>query len=174
LLITVALGAPGAGCRSRKPYTIAVLVKGFGHALLALPDRGGRRRRLRRRASKVIEYAPLQVQNLEGAGPPDGGCDPEKGRRNRRRSDQPAGDHPGHREGQRRQVPVITTTPWPTGGKIENLCGRRELRGSQEARAYMMKKIGGRAASSSSRETRGQTNQDRIKGFKEAIAASPM
>jgi len=165
-------GAVGPAFAQGKTYTIAVLVKdSISPGWRMLLD--GAKKEGAQQKVKVIEYAPLQVQNLE-----------EQVRQMedaiQKKVDaivvapiNPQGIIPAIEKANAAKIPVITSNSRAYGGKIETFVGVENYDGAKKLGEYMIKKVGGKGnVILIEGNPAGQTNQDRVKGFKEAIAAN--
>lgn len=170
---TPAAGTPAAAPAAKKPYTIAVIVKDsttpFWRYLITGAKNAGKDL-----GSNVIEYAPLQTQNLEEQvrqvedaiqkgvsaiciAPIDAN-----------------GIIPAIEKANKAGIPVITTNSKSNGGKIETFIGVDNYAAAKVLAQYMMDKINGTGnVVIIEGNPAGQTSVDRVKGFKEVIAKYP-
>jgi len=172
LFVVSLCGALGPVWAAGKPYTIAVLVKdSISPGWRMLLD--GAKKEGAQQGVKVIEYAPLQVQNLE-----------EQVRQMedaiQKKVDaivvapiNPQGIIPAIEKANAAKIPVITSNSRAYGGRIETFVGVENYDGANKLGEYMIKKVGGKGnVILIEGNPAGQTNQDRVKGFREAIAAN--
>jgi ribose transport system substrate-binding protein len=176
LVVVLALFAAAlvfAGGSAEKTITVAVLVKDsttpFWRYLI-----DGAEREAAALKVKVVEYAPLQTQSLE-----------EQVRQMedaiQKKFDaiiiapiNPQGIIPAIQKANAAKIPVITTNSKADGGAIETFVGVENYEGAKKLGEYMLKKIGNKGnVIIIEGNPAGQTNQDRVKGFKEVIAANP-
>ena len=156
-----------------EPYTIAVMVKDsttpFWRYLITGAERVGEEL-----GCEVVEYAPLQTQNLEeqvrqvedaiqkGV---DAICiapiDSE-------------GIIPAIEKANEAGIPVITTNSKANGGDIETFVGVDNYEGAKTLAEYMMEELGGKGnVVIIEGNPAGQTSQDRVRGFQEVIEQYP-
>jgi ribose transport system substrate-binding protein len=177
LWLVLALGlivpGPASAGQTQKTYTFAVLVKDsttpFWRYLIS-----GAKKEAKAQGVEVIEYAPLQQQNLEEQMRHVEDAIQKKVDAIIIAPINPTAIIPAIEKANAAKIPVLTTNSKAGGGKIETFVGVENYEGAKKLGEYMLKKIN-RTGSVIIVEGNpaGQTNQDRVKGFREAIAAAP-
>jgi ribose transport system substrate-binding protein len=165
------LGVSGSAMAAAKQYTIAVLVKDAVTPFWRYVIDGAKKEGAKTGA-KVVEYAPVQVQSHEEQFRQVEDAIQKKVDAIVIAPINPQGIIPAIEKANAAKIPVITTNSRAFGGKIETFVGVENYEGAKKLGAYVMKKIGEKGnVIIIEGNPAGQTNQDRIKGFKEAIAA---
>ena len=157
----------------RKTYNLAVMVKDsttpFWRYVIA-----GAMKEAKALNVRVIEYAPLQQQNAEEQMRQVEDAIQKKVDAIIIAPINPQGIIPAIEKANAAKIPVLTTNSKASGGKVETFVGVENYEGAKKLGEDMLKKINRKGnVIIVEGNPAGQTNQDRIKGFKEAIAAAP-
>jgi ribose transport system substrate-binding protein len=175
LVLALGLLLPGLAVagQAQKTYTFAVLVKDsttpFWRYLIS-----GAKKEAKALGVEVIEYAPLQQQNLEEQMRHVEDAIQKKVDAIIIAPINPTAIIPAIEKANAAKIPVLTTNSKAGGGKIATFVGVENYEGAKKLGEYMLKKINRKGnVIIVEGNPAGQTNQDRVKGFREAIAAAP-
>ena len=175
LVFALGLILPGLAVAGQAPktYTFAVLVKDsttpFWRYLIS-----GAKKEAKALGVEVIEYAPLQQQNLEEQMRHVEDAIQKKVDAIIIAPINPTAIIPAIEKANAAKIPVLTTNSKAGGGKIATFVGVENYEGAKKLGEYMLKKINRKGnVIIVEGNPAGQTNQDRVKGFREAIAAAP-
>ena len=157
----------------QKSYNLAVMVKDsttpFWRYLIA-----GAMKEAKALNVRVIEYAPIQTQNAEEQMRQVEDAIQKKVDAIIIAPINPQSIIPAIEKANAAKIPVLTTNSKAGGGTIETFVGVENYEGAKKLGEYMLKKINRKGnVIIIEGNPAGQTNQDRIKGFKEAIDAAP-
>jgi ribose transport system substrate-binding protein len=174
IMVFVGMLMPGlllAG--EQKSYNLAVMVKDsttpFWRYLIA-----GAMKEAKALNVRVIEYAPLQTQNAEEQMRQVEDAIQKKVDAIIIAPINPQSIIPAIEKANAAKIPVLTTNSKAGGGNIETFVGVENYEGAKKLCEYMLKKINRKGnVIIIEGNPAGQTNQDRIKGFKEVLDAAP-
>ena len=156
-----------------KQYTVAFLVKDavtpyWRHML------DGAKKEASKQGVKIIEYAPLQMQNFEEQVRQVEDAIQKKVDAMVLAPINSQGIIPVVEKANAARIPVVTVNTRSFGGKIVTFVGVEHYEGAKKLGEYMMKKVGGKGnVLLIEGNPAAQPSQERVRGFKEAIAANP-
>jgi ribose transport system substrate-binding protein len=171
LILALSVVVPAAA--QSKGYTIAFFVKDsttpFWRYLI-----NGAKKEAALTGSTVIEYAPIQTQNLEEQLRQVEDAIQKKVDAICIAPINSQGIIPAIEKANAAGIPVITTNTRADGGKIETYVGVENFEGAKAIGEQVMKKIGGKGnIVIIEGNPAGQTNIDRLGGFKAVLAKYP-